>query len=202
MTQTLDKAPETGPIALPVRARPAAVPATPAGETEAAVFAITFGIAFALLYTAFERLNWPLFTYHPVSGIVNFWREPAGVGPPMFWYGWIVLAAAAALPVAWAATLAPMRVLQRVTVFCCALAALWPAALTALRIYIADWATFDAGYLNSVWVAAAPAVAGAAAVTWLAGARAAERMWTGLLLLVPIAGLAVLAWSLQPYFMR
>ena len=32
------------------------------------IFAITFGISFALLYTVFERLNWPLFTYHPASG--------------------------------------------------------------------------------------------------------------------------------------
>jgi hypothetical protein len=28
-------------------------------------FAITFGIAFTLLYTVYERLNWPLFTWQP-----------------------------------------------------------------------------------------------------------------------------------------
>jgi hypothetical protein len=201
MTQILDKALEADArtVVLPVRSR---APAMPAGETKSAVFAIAFGIAFALLYTVFERLNWPLFTYHPVSGVVDFGRQPEGVGPPMFWYGWIVLAAAAALAVAWAATLAPARALARTTFFCCALAVLWPAALTALRIYITNWATFDADFLNSVWVAAGPAVIAAALVTWLAGARLAERTWTSFLLLVPVAGLAVLAWSLQPYFVR
>jgi hypothetical protein len=202
MTQTLDRAPQTdGPIAS-VKARAAGAPATPAGETASAVFAITYGIAFALLYTVFERLNWPLFTYHPVSGIVDFGRQPAGVGPPMFWYGWIVLAAAAALPVAWAATRVPARVLHRATVFSCALAVLWPAVLAALRIFIADWATFDADFLNAPWVAAGPAAVGAAVVTWLVGARPAERLWTSFLLVVPITGLIVLGYSLQQFFVR
>src|SRR5215471_15643786 len=95
-------------------------------------FAITFGIAFALLYTVYERLNWPLFTYHPVLGILDFGRQPAGVGPPMFWYGWIVLAAISAFVVAGVATIIPARWLRQATVFCCALAVLWPASLTGL----------------------------------------------------------------------
>src|SRR5579862_7645082 len=119
MTQTLE-----------IDARPSRFASAPAvsaptapakTDTKAGVFAITYGIAFALLYTAFERLNWPLFTYHPVSGVVDFGRQMAGVGPPMFWYGWLVLSAAAALVVALAATAAPVRWLQRATVFCCAL---------------------------------------------------------------------------------
>jgi hypothetical protein len=186
-----------------VSAPAASAPTAPAkSDTKAGTFAITFGIAFALLYTAFERLNWPLFTYHPVSGIVDFWRQPAGIGPPMFWYGWIVLSAAAALVVALAATVVPARWLQRATVFCCALAALWPTALTGLRIFIIDWATFDADFLNSAWVAAVPAFIGAAVLTWLVGARLAERAWTSWLLIMPIGGLVVLGYSLQQYFVR
>jgi hypothetical protein len=181
----------------------ARAPASPAiAETKSGTFAITFGIAFALLYTVFERLNWPLFTYHPVSGIVDLWRQPAGIGPPMFWYGWIVLAAAAALVVAWAATMVSTNVLRRAILFCCALAVLWPATLSALRIFITDWATFDADFLNSVWVAAVPAFIGAAVVTWLVGARIAERVWTSWLLIAPIGGLIVLGYSLQQYFVR
>jgi hypothetical protein len=184
-------------------ARAASAPASPASaDTTSGNFAITFGIAFALLYTVFERLNWPLFTYHPVSGIVDFWRQPAGVGPPMFWYGWIVLAAAAALVVAWATTMISAPLLRRATLFCCALAVLWPATLSALRVFIADWATFDADFLNSVWVAAVPALIGAAAVTWLVGARIADRVWTSWLLIAPIGGLIVLGYSLQQYFVR
>jgi hypothetical protein len=200
MTQALEIDELVSPLG---SARAAGAPATPArAETKSGVFAITFGIAFALLYTVFERLNWPLFTYHPVLGNVDFWRQPAGVGPPMFWYGWIVLAAAAALVVALLATLVSAPLLRRATVFCCALAVLWPAALTGLRIFIIDWATFDADFLNSVWVAAVPAFLGAAAITWLAGARLAERMWTSWLVLAPIGGLVVLGYSLQQYFVH
>ena len=166
-------------------------------------FAITFGIAFPLLYTVYERLNWPLFTYHPVLGNLDFGRQPTGVGPPMFWYGWIVLAAASAFVVAGIATIIPTRWLRRATVFCCALAALWPAALTGLRIFIVDWATFDADFLNSPWLAAIPAFVGAAVVTYYFPARLAERVWTSWLLIVPIGGLVVLGSSLlQPWFLR
>jgi hypothetical protein len=71
----------------------------PTSATHTRTFAITFGIAFTLLYTVFERLNWPLFTYQPAVGKLYFWlhRPLSGEGPPMYWYGWIVLAAASAL---------------------------------------------------------------------------------------------------------
>jgi hypothetical protein len=200
MTQALEIDERVSPLG---SARAAGAPATPARtDAKSGVFAITFGIAFALLYTVFERLNWPLFTYHPVLGNVDFWRQPAGVGPPMFWYGWIVLAAAAALVVALVATLVSAPLLRRATVFCCALAVLWPAALTGLRIFIVGWATFDADFMNSAWIAAVPAFVGAAVITWLVSARLAERMWTSWLVIAPIAGLIVLGYSLQPFFVR
>jgi hypothetical protein len=200
MTQTLnvgegftqlDSSPATG------------APTSTQTRAKSGAFAITFGIAFPLLYTVYERLNWPLFTYHPVLGNLDFGRQPTGVGPPMFWYGWIVLAAASAFVVAGIATIIPTRWLRRATVFCCALAALWPAALTGLRIFIVDWATFDADFLNSPWLAAIPAFVGAAAVTYYVPARLAERVWTSWLLIVPIGGLVVLGSSLlQPWFLR
>lgn len=198
MTQTLDVLGER--FAPPAQPTVAAAPARAA--TKSGTFAVTFGIAFALLYTAFERLNWPLFTYHPVSGIVDFGRQAAGVGPPMFWYGWIVLAAASALVIALAATLVPARALCRLTLFACALAALWPSTLTLLQVYIVDYATFDADFLNSPFVAAVPALAGAALLTFVAPARHAERVRASLLLIAPIGGLIVLGYSLQQYFVR
>ena len=146
MTQTLD----AGEGFSQLDSSPAKGAPTSTAETSAksGTFAITFGIAFALLYTVFERLNWPLFTYHPVLGVVDFWRQPAGTGPPMFWYGWIALAAPSAFVVAAIATIIPGQALRRAVVFCCALAALWPAALTGLRIFIVDFATFDASGPN------------------------------------------------------
>ena len=177
---------------------------TSKSATRTRTFAFTFGIAFTLLYTAFERLNWPLFTYQPAVGRLYFWlhRPLSGEGPPMYWYGWIVLAAATALMVAWIATMISGQWLRRATVFCCILAALWPASLAALRIFITDWATFDADFLNSVWVAAIPAWVGAAAITYYIPSRLAERVWTSWLLIVPIGGLVVLGYSLLQYFVR
>ena len=167
-------------------------------------FAIAFGIAFTLLYTVLERLNWPLFTYQPAVGKLYFWlhRPLGGEGPPMYWYGWIVNAAIAAFVVGWIATIISGQWFRRATFFCCALAALWPTALAALRIYITDWATFDADFLNSVWVAAPPAFVGAAAITYYLPSRLAERVWTSWLLIVPIVGLVVLGNSLLIYFVR
>src|SRR5499427_6277839 len=150
-------------------------------------FVFTFGIAFTLLYTVLERLNWPLFTWQPAVGKMYFWlhRPLSGEGPPMYWYGWIALAIPSALVVSCVATIIPSRSLYRATIFCCALAALWPASLAALRIYITDWATFDADFLNSVWVATIPALVGTAAITYFISSRFAERVWTSWLLIVP-----------------
>ena len=60
MTQTLD-------VHQGVSQRnPAPTMAAPTAATaeisRAGIFAITFGISFMLLYTVFERLNWPFFT--------------------------------------------------------------------------------------------------------------------------------------------
>jgi hypothetical protein len=63
-----------------------------------------------------------------------------------------------------------------------ALGVLWPAAVTGLRIFIVDWATFDADFLNSVWVAAIPAFVAAAVITYYVPARLADRIWTSWLL--------------------
>src|SRR5215475_2937747 len=95
------------------------------------IFTIAFGIAFTLLYTVLERLNWPLFTYQPAVGKLYFWlhRSLGGEGPPMYWYGWIVNAAIAAFVVGWIAQIIPGQSLRRATIFCCALAALWPTSL-------------------------------------------------------------------------
>jgi len=185
--------------------RAPAAPAPPGAGDAAAAFAVTFGIAFALAYTALERLNWPLFTYHPVSGALQFGRHAEGVGPPMFWYGWIVLAAAVALAAAFAAARVPRSWRYRATVFACALAVLWPSALAAVRVFVTSFARFDASVLDNAWIAGLPALAGALAVTalWMrTGARLLAQAGAGLLVLVPLGGLVVLGWSLLPYFLR
>ena len=88
MTQALDANIAVSRLA---HARSAAAPAGIAARQSS-----TFG-TFAILYTLFERQNWPLFTYHPAVGRLDFLRN-MGIpedGPPMFWYGWVVLSGSA-----------------------------------------------------------------------------------------------------------
>jgi hypothetical protein len=167
-------------------------------------FAITFGIAFTLLYTVYERLNWPLFTYQPRTGVLYFWlhRPLPAEGPPMYWYGWIVLAAASAFVVGLIATIVPGQRLRQGTFFCCVLGALWPTVLAVLRSFGADWQSLDIEFMNSIWAAAIPALVGAAAISYFVPSQFVQRVWTSWLLIVPLSGLIVLGYSLMQYFVR
>src|SRR5262245_26825123 len=120
MTQTLDVRER---IVQSDRA-PATGAATSKTISKAGTFAITFGIVFATLYTVFEQLNWPFFTYHPAVGKVDFWMQPPrrGEGPPMYWYGWLVLTFFCSIVLAWVATIVPRQWLERATIFGCILA--------------------------------------------------------------------------------
>jgi uncharacterized membrane protein YeaQ/YmgE (transglycosylase-associated protein family) len=202
MTQTLDVAGRLSQL------DSAHAVETPAAETQTrskvGIFTITFGIASTLLYTVFERLNWPFFTYLPRVNRVEFWlyRSPPAESPPMYWYGWIVLSAISALVIALIATSVPDRRLRQGTFFCCVLGALWPTVLAVLRSFGADWQALDIEFMNSAWAAAVPALLGAAVITYFVPPQFVQRVWTSLLLIVPIAGLVVLGYSLQQYFVR
>jgi hypothetical protein len=205
MTQTLDVNERVSDLSRP---QPIGTPgsqtaATSATTSKFGTFAITFGIAFAILYTVLEQLNWPLFTYHPAVGKLDFWmqRPRSGEGPPMYWYGWLALSFSVAAVVAAIATFVSRQWLYRATIFCCVLAALWPATLVLL-VFIADRVSFDADFLKSVWVAAVPALAIAAAVAYLAPIQWAQRVWINWLLIMPIGGLVILGYSLKSFFLR
>jgi hypothetical protein len=184
--------------------RAATAPAGAAqSETKFGTFAIAFGIAFAILYTLFERQNWPIFTYHPAIGRLDFAREVGRPedGPPMFWYGWVVLSGCAAAVLGYIATLIPPRLLYRIATFSCVLAVLWPICF-ALAGVIDEKASFNAEFLRSTWVAGIPAIVVALAATVLVPPRAAERSMIGWLFLMPIGGLVILGYSLMTYFTR
>ena len=175
-----------------------------AAASKFGTFAITFGISFAILYTVFERLNWPFFTYHPAVGKIDFWmqRPRSGEGPPMYWYGWLALAFPVAAVVGWIATIISSQWLLRATIFCCVLAALWPTAF-AVGIYIDERSTFDPDVVRSImWMSAIPGFIGAAAAGYFVSVEWTQRVWTKLLLIVPIGGLIVLGVSLKQYFLR
>jgi len=200
MTQTLDIHQDVSRLG---RAQAASSSAAPAAISKSGVFAITFGITFMVLYTVLEQLNWPLFTYHPAVGKLDFWmqRPRSGEGPPMYWFGWLALSGIGAVTVSFVATLLPRPWLYRATVFCCVLAALWPALLVAAA-FIADRVSFDAEFLKSIWLAGALALAGAAAISFYGSAQWVQRLWVKWLWLVPVGGLAVLGYSLKSFFLR
>jgi hypothetical protein len=167
-------------------------------------FAITFGIAFAILYTLFERLNWPLFTYHPAVGKLDFWMQPArsGEGPPMYWYGWLVLSTGGALAFSWIATIISEEWLQRATLFGCALAVVWSSAF-GISIYLDDRTSFDTDLVRwFAFMSAIPSFVLATVIAYLVPLRWARRLWTSWLLIMPIGGLGILGYSLKVYFLR
>jgi hypothetical protein len=177
---------------------------TTTASSKFGTFAITFGIAFAILYTVFERLNWPLFTYHPAVGKLDFWMHPArsGEGPPMYWYGWLALSGIAAVIIAWIATLMSGAWLQRVTIFCCALALIWPAAF-GIAVFTDDRTSFDTELVKSMmWMSAIPGFIGAAVAGYFVPLQWAQRAWTSWLFIMPIGGLVILGYSLKTYFLR
>ena len=160
-----------------------------------------FAAAFALIYIVSVEMNWALFTYHPKINQFGWLVEPSRDGPPMYWFGWLALSGIGALAVSSVATLTPRPWLYRATVFCCVLAALWPALLVAAA-FIADRVSFDAEFLKSIWLAGALALAGAAAISFYGSAQWVQRVWVKWLWLVPVGGLAVLGYSLKSFFLR
>jgi hypothetical protein len=72
-----------------------------------------FSAAFAAIYALTFYYNWTLFTYQPATMEWN-WGAVTKQGPPMFWYGSLVICFAGASAVAALAALVPERVAQRV----------------------------------------------------------------------------------------
>ena len=75
----------------------------------ALAFALTFAIAAPVIYVICELQNWPVFTYHPGTGRVD-WGWAAAVkdeGPAMYWFGWNLSMVIGGAVIAGLATLAP-----------------------------------------------------------------------------------------------
>lgn len=80
------------------------------------VFAITFAVAYAILYVLAVEYNWALFTYHPLTGEFHWLIIRATEGPSMFWYGWMVTAGLGALLIAAIVSFLPAAITSRVSV--------------------------------------------------------------------------------------
>ena len=66
--------------------------------------------------------------------------------------------------------------------------------------FLNEWAYLQLDFLDSIWVAAIPALLVAVIGTVRASDGWIDRAWRNSLLLMPITGLVVLGYSLQQYF--
>ena len=172
-------------------------------EEKIGLFAIVFGIAYAVLYTIATEINLPLVTYHPVIGAVDFlWKPPRpGSGPAMYWYGWMLTSLVCALVIAYVATLVPEQLLQRLVVLGVIGAVAYLIVYTvALQIYAG--ASTEMEFLKSRWTSAIVAGVTAIAAIYFAPAKWNARFWLGWIWVVPIGALAVLGYYLIPFFTR
>jgi hypothetical protein len=202
MTQALDvheRISELGGARAASQSATAEVTASKAGR-----FVFVFGISFAILYTLFEQMNWPLFTYHPAVGKLDFWMQRArsGEGPGMYWYGWLALAFPCAALIGWLSTLVSSKWLYRATVFCCVLAILW-SVIFAILVLTDGRTSFDTDLVKSMgWWSAIPGLVGALVISYFVPLQLAQRVFTSWLLIMPIGGLLILGYSLKSFFLR
>ncbi len=104
----------------------------------ALAFARVFALAAPVIYVICELMNWPVFTYHPGTGRLD-WGWAAAVrdeGPAMYWFGWNLSMLIGGAAVAGLAALAPglARRLPLGLTWVFALACV-PLYLYALRFY-------------------------------------------------------------------
>jgi uncharacterized membrane protein YdcZ (DUF606 family) len=202
MTQALDvheRISELGSARAASQSATAEVTASKAGR-----FVFVFGISFAILYTLFEQMNWPLFTYHPAVGKLDFWMQRArsGEGPGMYWYGWLALAFPCAALVGLVSTFISGKWLYKATIFCCVLAILW-SAIFAVLVLTDGRTSFDTDLVKSMgWWSAIPGVLGALVISYFVPLQLAQRVFTSWLLIMPIGGLIILGYSLKSFFLR
>jgi hypothetical protein len=97
------------------------------------IFAITFAVAYAILYVLAVENNWALFTYHPLAGEFHFLVQKAADGPAMYWYGWMATAGIGAVAIAAAVTLLPATLTSRLSV---GLSWSIPLAVMGVFVYI------------------------------------------------------------------
>jgi hypothetical protein len=202
MTQTLDVHERMSEFGDPQAASQSATSAVTASK--AGRFVFVFGISFAILYTLFEQMNRPLFTYHPAVGKLDFWMQRArsGEGPGMYWYGWLALAFPCAALVGWVSTLVSSKWLYRATIFCCVLAMLW-SAIFAILVLTDGRTSFDTDLVKSMgWWSAIPGLVGALVISYFVPLQLAQRVFTSWLLIMPIGGLIILGYSLKSFFLR
>ncbi|HVM99153.1 MAG TPA: hypothetical protein VMT68_02980 [Caulobacteraceae bacterium] len=97
-------------------ARPGAITHERAPVTRYGVFAVTFGVIFAVAYLLVMSKGWQLFTYYPLTGEWTPLSQSAtgpSAGPAMKWYGYVATSALVACATGLLVCLLPQKPLTR-----------------------------------------------------------------------------------------
>jgi len=113
---------------------PAPARSAVAASARVRTFAVVFSITATVVYVLCDLLGWPLFTYHPATGRLEWgYALPRrNEGPVMYWYGWVLTTAIVSTVVAALATFVPENVTRRIPLF-----TLW--LLPVLAVPIMFW---------------------------------------------------------------
>jgi hypothetical protein len=108
--------------------------AAPTASDRRRVFALVFGVSFAVLYVICDMAALPMFTYHPATDRIElgFAKARPDEGPAMYWYGWIATSALGAFILGLAAALLPENVGRKIPL---SLAWIVPIALLPVLVY-------------------------------------------------------------------
>ena len=95
----------------------AAAPSATANKLR--TFMVVFSLTATVVYVLCDLLGFPLFTYHPATGRLEWgYALPRrNEGPVMYWYGWVVTTAIVSSVVALLATFLPENVTRRIPLF-------------------------------------------------------------------------------------
>jgi hypothetical protein len=102
-----------------------------ASSSKLRTFVVVFSLTATVVYVLCDLLGFPLFTYHPATGRLEWGLTPPrrNEGPVMYWYGWLVTTAIASSIVALLATFLPENITRRIPLFL-----LWVLPLLAVPI--------------------------------------------------------------------
>jgi hypothetical protein len=94
-------------------------------------FLVVFSLTATVVYVLCDLLGFPLFTFHPATGRLEWgYALPRrNEGPVMYWYGWLVTTAIVSTVVAFLATFLPESATRRIPLF-----ALWLLPIIAVPI--------------------------------------------------------------------
>ena len=163
------------------------------------VFALVFGVSYAVIYVVCTEVNLPLITYHPATGDIGLLRQPARTGPAMYWYGWMLTSLVGAVALAASASFLPEGWVQRTITFGCLLAAAY-FTFYAVALFVYDRATVELEFLQSRSLSLVAAALTAAILMFITPRHWHKRLWYGWIWVVPAGAIGVLAYYLAPYF--